>query len=227
MNQRVYVITGARGALGSAIVELAAERQLAVAAIGTATGWTDARAGLCIGGVDLRKESDAVSAMDQVAAKFGRIDALLNVAGGFAYAEASEAKETLWADMFALNCQTAINASKAALPHLRKSDAGRIVNVGAASAISSSAGMGPYAASKSALHRFTESLAAELASTSITVNAVLPSIIDTPANRAAMKSAKHDTWVRPRDLAEVMLFLASPAAGAITRALIPVIGRVI
>jgi len=97
-----------------------------------------------------------------------------------------------------------------------------IINIGAASALVADYGMGAYAASKSAVHRLTESLAAELTSTDCTVNAVLPSIIDTPVNRANMPNADFTHWVKPDTLAEVILFLASPAARAITGALIPV-----
>ncbi len=125
-----------------------------------------------------------------------------------------------------MNVQTAANASRAATPHLKRSAAGRIVNVGANGALKASAGMGPYAASKAGVHSLTESLAEELKADGVTVNAVLPSIIDTPANRADMPKADFAAWVAPADLATVMLFLASEEARAVTGALIPVTGRV-
>jgi NAD(P)-dependent dehydrogenase (short-subunit alcohol dehydrogenase family) len=128
--------------------------------------------------------------------------------------------------MFAMNLKTAVHASKAAIPHLLASGAGRIVNVGAASAIKAGVGFGPYAASKGAVHRLTESLAEELKNRGVTVNAVLPSIIDTPANRADMPGASFDHWVAPADLAAVILFLVSDEARAVTGALIPVTGGV-
>ena len=115
---------------------------------------------------------------------------------------------------------------RAALPYLKQSDAGRIVNVGANGALKSAAGMGAYAASKAAVHRLTESLAEELKSSTVTVNAVLPSILDTPQNRADMPDADPAKWVAPADLAAVILFLASPEARAVTGALIPVTGKV-
>jgi len=127
--------------------------------------------------------------------------------------------------MHALNLLTAVNASHAALPHLLKSRAGRIVNIGAMGALQAGAGMGPYAASKAAVHRFTEALAAEQKG-KITVNAVLPSTIDTAANRASMPNSDFGKWVKPQELAEVILFLISDAASAVTGALIPVSGRV-
>jgi NAD(P)-dependent dehydrogenase (short-subunit alcohol dehydrogenase family) len=127
--------------------------------------------------------------------------------------------------MHALNLLTALNASHAAIPHLAKSPAARIVNIGAMGALQAGAGMGPYAASKAGVHRLTEALAAEHKG-KITVNAVLPSTIDTPANRADMPKSDFSRWVRPQELAEVILFLVSDAASAVTGALIPVAGRV-
>jgi NAD(P)-dependent dehydrogenase (short-subunit alcohol dehydrogenase family) len=125
-----------------------------------------------------------------------------------------------------MNVQTTANAVRAALPALKASSSGRIVNVGALSAEKAAAGMGPYAASKAAVHRLTEALAEELKDAGVTVNAVLPSTIDTAQNRADMPKADFSRWVAPADLAEVMLFLASETARAVTGALIPVRGRV-
>jgi NAD(P)-dependent dehydrogenase (short-subunit alcohol dehydrogenase family) len=125
-----------------------------------------------------------------------------------------------------MNVKTAANASRAAIPHLRASGSGRIVNVGANAAIKAAAGMGAYAASKAGVHRLTESLAEELKTDGVTVNAVLPSILDTGANRSDMPKADFSAWVAPDDLASVMLFLASEEARAVTGALVPVTGRV-
>ena len=125
-----------------------------------------------------------------------------------------------------MNLKTALNASRAALPYFLASGVGRIVNVGAQAANRAGEGMGPYAASKAAVHRLTESLAEELKLKNVTVNAVLPSTIDTALNRKEMPNADFTRWVAPDDLAAVMLFLASDAARAVTGALIPVSGRV-
>ena len=127
--------------------------------------------------------------------------------------------------MYALNVLTALNASRSAVPHLVNSGAGRIVNIGAMGALQAGSGMGAYAASKAGVHRLTEALAAEWKGR-ITVNAVLPSTIDTPANRASMPRADFAKWVTPQELAEVILFLVSDAASAVTGALLPVNGRV-
>lgn len=147
---------------------------------------------------------------------------LVNVAGGFTWETLEGGSIAAWAKMQAMNLTTAATISQLALPELRKSAAGRIVNIGAGAALKAGAGMGAYAASKSGVHRLTEALAEELTGTSVTVNAVLPSIIDTPANRADMPDADYSTWVQPSAIAEVIGFLASDAGRSITGALIPV-----
>jgi NAD(P)-dependent dehydrogenase (short-subunit alcohol dehydrogenase family) len=225
MTNRTLVVTGGHGILGKAVVEAALARGLNVALIDHATGEAAPDGALEIAGVDLTDPGATQAAIAQVVERFGGIDALLNIAGGFVWQTADDAKPA-WDKMFALNLTTALNASRAALPHLKTSTEGRIVNVGANGALKAAAGMGAYGASKSAVHRLTEALAEELKSTSVTVNAVLPSILDTPQNRKDMPEADPAKWVQPSDLAEVMLFLASPASRAITGALIPVTGRV-
>jgi NAD(P)-dependent dehydrogenase (short-subunit alcohol dehydrogenase family) len=225
MTDRVILVTGGHGALGSAVVQAALAEGLKVAIIDHARGHGAPDGVLELGGVDLTDPASAQQAVGAAADYFGRLDALLNIAGGFVW-QTTEDASPAWDRMFALNLATAVNASRAALPWLKASPEGRIVNVGANAAIKSAAGMGAYAASKSGVHRLTESLAEELKSTSVTVNAVLPSILDTDQNRKDMPDADPSKWVAPADLARVMLFLASPEARAITGALIPVTGKV-
>ena len=225
MSERVIAITGGHGVLGRAVVEAALADGLKVAIIDHASGQSLPNGALELGGVDLTDAAAAAKSIEAVASRFGRLDALLNIAGGFVW-QTTEDANPAWDRMFALNLTTALNASRSALPHLKRSDEGRIVNVGANGALKSAAGMGAYAASKSGVHRLTESLAEELKATSVTVNAVLPSILDTDQNRKDMPDADPANWVRPSDLARVMLFLASPESRAITGALIPVTGRV-
>jgi NAD(P)-dependent dehydrogenase (short-subunit alcohol dehydrogenase family) len=225
MSDRVITITGGHGVLGRAVVEAALADGLRVAVIDHASGQSAPDGVLELGGVDLTDANAAKTAIDAVVAHFGRLDALLNIAGGFVWQTTDDA-EPAWATMFALNLTTALNASRAALPHLKASAEGRIVNVGANAALKSAAGMGAYAASKAGVHRLTESLAEELKDTPVTVNAVLPSILDTAQNRKDMPDADPARWVAPADLAHVMLFLASPGSRAITGALIPVTGKV-
>jgi NAD(P)-dependent dehydrogenase (short-subunit alcohol dehydrogenase family) len=226
LQGKVVVVTGASGALGKVVVEIALVRGARVAAVDYAAAQAQpSPQRLELGGVDLTDAAQAKKAIDAAAAHFGRLDALINIAGGFAFETVAEGDPKTWARMYSLNVTTALNASRAAIPHLLDSSAARIVNVGAMAARLAGGGMGAYTASKSGVHRLTEALAAEHKG-KITVNAVLPSIIDTAANRADMPKADFSKWVAPQELAEVILFLASDAASAVTGALIPVTGRV-
>jgi NAD(P)-dependent dehydrogenase (short-subunit alcohol dehydrogenase family) len=226
MNGKVVVVTGASGALGKVVAEVALARGARVAGIDHAPSQIPATPNrIELGGVDLSDPGQAKKAIDAVAAHFGRLDALINIAGGFAFEAIAEGDPKTWQRMYALNVLTALNASQSAIPHLEASNAGRIVNIGAMGAQQAGAGMGAYAASKAGVHRLTEALAAEWKGR-ITVNAVLPSTIDTAANRASMPKADFKKWVTAEELAEVILFLASDAASAVTGALLPVSGRV-
>jgi NAD(P)-dependent dehydrogenase (short-subunit alcohol dehydrogenase family) len=226
MNGKVVVVTGASGALGTVVAEAALARGARVAGLDHAPSQLPATPErLELGGVDLSDAAAAKTAIDAVVAHFGKLDALVNIAGGFAFEAVAEGDPRTWQRMYALNVLTTLNASRSAIPHLATSAAGRIVNVGAMGALQAGAGMGAYAASKAGVHRLTEALAAEWKGT-ITVNAVLPSIIDTSANRASMPKADFAKWVTPQELADVILFLVSDAASAVTGALLPVNGRV-
>jgi 3-oxoacyl-[acyl-carrier protein] reductase len=226
VDGKVVVVTGALGALGKVVAEIALARGARVAGIDHATSQAAAAANrIELGGVDLTDRTQAKKAVEAVAGHFGRLDVLVNIAGGFAFEAVAEGDPKTWQRMYALNVLTALNASQAAIPHLAASSSGRIVNVGAMGALQAGAGMGPYAASKAGVHRLTEALAAEWKG-KITVNAVLPSTIDTAANRASMPRADFKKWVTPEELANVILFLASDGASAVTGALLPVSGRV-
>lgn len=232
MAGRRIVVTGAFGVLGAAVAKAAAADGGRLALLDFAPAPPDGLVAACgpgvfvRGGVDLTDPASAGPAMDAAADALGGIDALLNIAGGFAWETLEGGDAATWDRLYRMNVTTAANACRAALPHLRASAAGRIVNVGANAALRSGAGMGAYAASKAGVHRLTESLAEELKADRITVNAVLPSILDTPANRADMPKADPSAWVSPAELSAVILFLASEAASAVTGALVPVTGRV-
>jgi NAD(P)-dependent dehydrogenase (short-subunit alcohol dehydrogenase family) len=226
MEGKIIVVTGASGALGKIVAATALAKGARVAAIDHAASTMKATPDrIELGGVDLTDAAEARKAIDAAASHFGRLDALVNIAGGFAFETTAEGDPKTWQRMYALNVLTALNASRSAIPHLSASGAGRIINVGAIGALQAGAGMGAYAASKAGVHRLTEALAAEWKG-KITVNAVLPSTIDTAANRASIPNADFAKWVRPEELAEVILFLASDAASAVTGALLPVSGRV-
>ena len=226
MDGRVIVVTGALGALGKVVAASALKRGARVAGVDHAASHVAATPNrIELGSVDLTDAAQASNAIAAAASHFGKLDALINIAGGFAFETIAEGDPKTWQRMHALNVMTALNASRSAIPHLVASTSGRIVNVGAMGALQAGAGMGAYAASKAGVHRLTEALAAEWKG-KITVNAVLPSTIDTAANRTSMPNADFSKWVRPEELAEVILFLASDAASAVTGALLPVLGRV-
>lgn len=227
LQGKALAVTGAFGALGAVVAAAAQAAGARVAAIDRAAEPAMPAAGqLRLGGVDLTDPAAARAALDTAAARLGGLDGLVNIAGGFRWEKIEAAGTASWDQLYTLNLKTALCASQAALPHLLRRGAGRIVNTGAAGAVKAGLGMGAYAASKAGVAKLTEALAEELKDRGITVNAVLPGIIDTPANRAEMPDADFGRWVQPRQLAEVILFLLSEQAGAVTGALIPVTGRV-
>jgi NAD(P)-dependent dehydrogenase (short-subunit alcohol dehydrogenase family) len=180
-----------------------------------------------LGDIDLAESSAATKALDQVVAQFGGLDALVNIAGTFRWETLEKGSLDTWDLLYRVNLRSAVSTSHAALPHLTKRGAGRIINIGAGAATAKAgAGMGAYTASKAGVAKLTEALAEEVKDRGITVNAILPSTIDTPANRADMPNADFSRWVPPKAIADVIVFLLSDQASAVTGALIPVSGRV-
>lgn len=219
---KVVVVTGGFGVLGTAVARAFAADGDRVVRVDYASQAREALAGATdMGGIDLSDAQAAADLAGRIAADHGGIDVLVNVAGGFTWETLEGGGADTWRKMFAINALTCVNMTRAALPMLLKAEAGRVVNIGAGGAVKADAGMGAYAASKSAVHKLTESLAAETMGSRVTVNAILPSTIDTPANRADMPDADFSTWVQPAAIADAIVFLASPASRAVTGALIP------
>jgi NAD(P)-dependent dehydrogenase (short-subunit alcohol dehydrogenase family) len=228
MSGKIIAITGGFGILGEAASRAALAQGWTVVAIDRAEAPRDTfpDEANAMGGSDLTDAEATADLFNAIVKTHGRLDALLNIAGGFRWETLEDGNLKSWDFLYDINLKTAATACKMALPYLKAAPAGRIVNVGAAAAVKAGMGMGAYTASKSGVMRLTEALAEELKSTKVTVNAVLPSIIDTPQNRQDMPDTDPSIWVTPDDLAAVMLFLASDAAKAITGALVPVTGRV-
>ncbi|WP_230279968.1 SDR family oxidoreductase [Croceicoccus sp. Ery15] len=220
MGKRI-VVTGAAGALGKAVIAALTSQGHDI--VGIDIGDAPEGAGAFVGGVDLTDEASTRSAFERIA-KDGPIHGLANIAGGFVWETVADGDLASWQRMFAMNVVTALNASRAALPFL--GSGASIVNIGAAATARAGTGMGAYTASKSGVARLTEALAEEVKDRTIRVNAVLPSILDTPANRADMGEADADKWVKGEELSAVIAFLLSDAASAVTGASIPVTGRV-
>ncbi|HZZ90727.1 MAG TPA: SDR family NAD(P)-dependent oxidoreductase [Caulobacteraceae bacterium] len=224
LDGRTIVVTGALGVLGSVVADAAEAAGAKVARLDQAKAQGPRE--LLFDGLDLTEEAATTAAMDAVAQRCGGIDGLVNIAGGFTWATLADAPAAVWDRMFRINVLTAVTATRAAMAALSASGAGSIVNIGAGAAAKAGAGMGAYAASKAGVAKLTESLAEELAGAGVRVNAVLPSIIDTPTNRRDMPKADFSTWVQPDDIAKVIVFLLSDRSAAITGASIPVtVGR--
>jgi NAD(P)-dependent dehydrogenase (short-subunit alcohol dehydrogenase family) len=224
------MITGAAGNLGRAVAAAFAEVGANLVLIdlnddALKSVATKGASSVLAQRADLADPASIAAAVDAAIKRFGRIDALCNLAGGFAMGEkVHELPADKWDFMMELNAGSVLRMAQAVVPHMLKAGGGRIVNIGANSALGGKAEMGAYIASKSAVIRLTETMAAELRGHNINVNCVLPSIIDTPQNRAAMPKADPAKWVAPAALADVLLFLCSPAARAIHGAAIPVVG---
>jgi NAD(P)-dependent dehydrogenase (short-subunit alcohol dehydrogenase family) len=226
MRDKVVIVTGGFGVLGQAVAEaaLAAGAFVALPGREEKSKIAEQERLLVLGHVDLTDFAAVTKAFETVAARFGKIDGLANVAGGFRWQTLADGGLDGWTEQFRINLLTAATATKAALPYLRATQ-GAIVNVASAPAKKAGAGMGAYAASKAGVLRLTESLAEEEKNAGVRVNAVLPTIIDTPRNRADMPKADFTRWVKPEDIAKTILFLLSSDAEAITGAEILISGR--
>ena len=229
-SNQTILVTGASGNLGQAVGTAFAEAGAKLALIDRHRDHLERAFGAENADrlyltVDLLDQEQVTAAAASARARFGRIDVLCNIAGGFRMGQVvHETSNDNWNFLFDINARTLLHAVRAIVPQMLADGGGKIVSVAAYAAQKGSAKMGPYIASKDAVIRLTETMAAELRDRNINVNCVLPTIIDTPENRAAMPDADPARWVAPRDLASVVLFLASDAARAIHGAALPVTG---
>ena len=228
--KQTVLVTGAAGNLGRAVAEAFFERGANLVLLGRRQeeltevyGSADERRMLAPANV--LDQADVDTAVASAILRFERIDVLCNIAGGFRMGTpVHETPDEVWQSVLDLNARSVITMARAVVPRMLAVGSGKIVNVAAMAALTGKAGMGAYAASKSATIRLTETMAAELRDKGINVNCVMPSIIDTPQNRSGMPDADPRRWVAPAALAEVILFLASDAARAVHGAAIPVVG---
>jgi NAD(P)-dependent dehydrogenase (short-subunit alcohol dehydrogenase family) len=225
MQGTVAIVTGGTGAIGSAVVsKLLNEGATVIVADRAFRESSEER--LCYVETDVTAEESVRSMVARVVADHGTVHALFNIAGGFRYGPAIEDLEvTDWESMINLNLKSAFLCMKHVLPTMKKQKYGRIVSVAARSGLKGDPMVAPYAVSKAGVILLTQTAAEENKAYGVTVNAVLPSVVDTPANRASMPDADFDTWVALPDLAEVMIFLASERARAVTGAALPVYHR--
>jgi NAD(P)-dependent dehydrogenase (short-subunit alcohol dehydrogenase family) len=232
-SDQVVVVTGATGNLGSAAARCFANAgaRLVLPArsldklAATLPELTDEDSAYCAAPVDLTDAAQIDEFAAAALARFGRVDVLFNAAGGYRAGNAPhETAVNTWDFMLDLNARATFLINRAIVPTMLAQGRGKIINTAARSALGSGANEVAYSASKSAVARITESMAAAYKTQGINVNAILPGTIDTPENRKAMPNADFSKWVIPEAIAEVVLFLASDAAAPIHGALIPVYG---
>jgi len=225
------IITGAAGNLGMAVAQELARGGARLACLDRSQEKLDALVKILpgnaevlpIAAVDLTSQEACSVAVAQVMKRFGDVSALVNTVGGFQAGPVTQALQQ-WDAMLTSNARTALAISAAVLPAMQVARHGRIVHIAAIAGLKAPAGLAAYAASKAALIRLTEAMAEEYRGDGITANCVLPSVIDTPQNRAAMPKADTDTWVSPTAIARLIAFLVSPAGGVVTGAAIPATG---
>ncbi|MEM7003414.1 MAG: SDR family oxidoreductase [Pseudomonadota bacterium] len=215
------VVTGGAGVLGAAVAQTAKQHGAEVILLDVVPDFESTL------GATVTVDLTDAAAVQACFADLGEIDAVANIAGGFDMGPTVFATEdAMWDAMFNINVTTLRRVLHAAVPKLLAKGRGSVVNVGALGALQGQGNMGAYTAAKSTVMRLTEALSAEVRHQGINVNAVLPSLIDTPRNRADMPDADHSQWVSPDDLAQVVCFLASDHARAVHGALVPVSGLV-
>lgn len=227
---KVALVTGAGGNLGRAVVDAFVAAGARVAAVergaGGAVGPPDVFDRRLSVRADLLDEASTRAMADAVFARWGRIDILCNIAGGFAAGTpVHETADDLWRRMFDLNVMTAVHALKAVVPRMIAAGRGNIVNVAAASSVRGQPDTAAYAIAKNGVVRLTESMAAELRIHGICVTCIMPTVIDTPQNRAAMPDVDVSQWTPPAAIAEVVLFLAADAAAVVSGSSVPVVGH--
>lgn len=234
LKDQVALVTGASGNLGGAVARRFSEAGARLVLVDRAKDrlpklfpeLAEGDRHHLAGGVDATDAVAFAAAVAEARAKLGRVDVLVSTVGGFRGGpKVHEEELEAWDFLNRINLKTAVVACRAVVPVLLEQGHGRIVNTAAGAGQSAPAGLAAYSASKAGVLRLTEGLAQELKGAGITANAVLPGTIDTPQNREAMPNADFTTWVAPEAIADVILFLASDAARAVTGAALPVTGR--
>lgn len=232
-SERVILITGAAGNLGKAAAIAFREAGAKTVLVGhsneklieTFYELSSSPDHLLIGGVDLTDVNTADKIIDEAYRYFRRIDVLFNAVGAFSGGKPvhEEDMET-WEYLLRINFYTALLLCRAVIPYMMRQGSGKIINTASRSALKGTASSAAYSVSKSAVLRLTESLAEELRGSNINVNCIIPGTLDTPQNREAMPDADYSKWVSPSAVADVVVFLASENARAVTGAAIPVYG---
>jgi len=227
MNEKTALVTGADGGLGIHVTRALLDAGFLVAGLAPKIKQSDFDNSRFTA---LPSRLDSLEAAkrsaDAVMTKFGKIDVLAHLVGGFAGGPGvAETDDATFRRMFEMNVDSAFHTLRAVLPHMQKAGNGRIIAIGSRAAESPGAGVGAYSASKAALVSLIRTVAVENKDSGITANVILPGTIDTPANRKAMPKADTSHWVQPGAIASLILWLASDGAKDVTGAAIPVYGR--
>jgi len=226
MNNKIVFITGANGGLGTFVTQHFLNAGAIVIGASRSISKNDfPHANFHPLPVDFTKSSEVNTAVSSVVAQFGKLDALIHVLGGFAGGQTvADTDDATWEQMQDVNLTSAFYTLRAAIPPLRKSGNGRIVVIGSLTAAEAHANLGAYVTFKSALATLVKTVALENKDAGLTANVVLPGTMDTPANRKAMPDADFSRWLRPADVADLVLWLASEQAGHVSGAAIPIDG---
>ncbi len=231
---KVVLVTGAVGNLGSATAHALQEAGAKTVLIDRSSdrlreqypGFANSPEHLLAGGVDLTNPEALTKMVQSVCDRFGRIDGLVNTVGGWRGGKSVHEMDLAdWDFLFGINLRTTLLCCRVVIPYMLRHGYGKIVNVSSRDGLSGGAGYSAYSASKSAVLRLTESMAAELKSANINVNCIMPGTIDTAQNRKAMPNADFSKWVAPEAIADVILFLLSDASRAINGVAVPVFGK--
>ena len=224
MSGRVVLITGAKGGLGTFVTQRFLGTGATVIGASRSISPEDFPAPNFVAlPVDFTKSAAVTSAIGSIVERYGKLDVLVHVVGGFAGGKSvAETDDATWEQMRDLNLTSAFYVLRAAIPHMRRSGAGRIVAVGSLAAAEPHAGLGAYVTFKSALVSLIRTVAVENKDAGVTANVVLPGTMDTPANRKAMPGADFSKWLKPADVADLILWLADERAAHVTGAAIPI-----
>lgn len=233
LHDEVVIVTGASGNLGAAVTRRLAGSGARLVCIDRSTasqaalaeGLDPARL-LLLGGYDLAQKDAADAAVEQALARFGRVTALVNTVGGFRTGPVLGGALDQWDMMMTLNAKVALVTSAAVLPAIIAAGRGSIVHIAASPGLKAGAGQSAYAASKAAVIRLTEAIAAEHRKDRISANCILPGTMDTPQNRAAMPDTRADAWIAPDSVAALIAFLVSAEGAVVTGGAIPANGYV-
>ncbi len=232
VSGKVAIVTGGAGALGRAACRVFLENGARVVAADRAPGGLSElledpvlHDRISFHETDVLSDSSVLALMQSTVGELGSIDILAHIVGGFAGGSLAETPLATWEKMLALNATSAFLCFRHALPIMQRQKSGRLIAVGARPALEPAAGSAAYSVSKAAVVHLVRTAAVEGREHGITANAILPGIIDTPANRESMPNARFSDWTSAERIARVILFLAGEAGTDTSGALVPVYGR--